>query len=1144
LKQKTIEVLALILASLNELKQEAASKPKRSNHKHATLIVVPPALVSQWLSEIAKVTGNSLVYEFFDCSTLTFHRKSTKEGPADIVVTTYNALEKSSKKLNSAKILKSCSWGRVVLDEMQEIRSSTTSIATNCEELECERRWMLSGTPLFEGVDDFRGELCFLRLEPFAGNLDDGFFDFAVKNHWQERSRHGLDTLKILSLLMLRRSKSMTIRSSNLPLLGLKPMNIVFEPVPQDRSERALYCFLEFLVHETITHEGKGDETKNKTFLRLLRELCVSPALLNGGLSCSSQLQTLNRLMIDHNRRKYGEGREQQSDDESGGQQTDDNDRQEEYYMSCDEAIRFLSQVQDAARVDAAFETSLNLGGGGGISRRNRATESVEQQCKEAQERAARAAHECEAARSKRAKARWHMALELITTGELSFQNCAAIKPTFLSLWRWRFMVTRIDGTNSRNLPIMLTRGWRPSETFFDTASSKRAKVNWQRALEKVTQGDIYVPSNEGASKSSKSVLTLWKCRFLAKNILSTGGAVVGCCRPAKKVDRLLALKCLFARRPEFAWSYPFSLFLQAIPADVTAKELHKSIIRLLLAKASDPLISQSTERLKVLPVFADPGSVTWRAVIHFAKPIDFEKVYRKSNTADGIGLFCSAQLAWITEEIALAEAKLKEAVAESKVYPCDTSKKNEIAAKKAYKTAELGLRIFSKDKSRAGHVSCTRGFGNLRDVRPKSFAALYESAKLLTEDQTGKLAVNMGIKAHEDKLVQRFGSVMGSSELSQEVQSLSAFDALQALRNGEAEKTKCPICLGPLGCSGGKLKLTRCGHLFCISCLDEFQQTAQGRMLHLPNQGQLTAPCPSCRKPVAFAEVMRVDPERTADQEASEKRRLDAKSLVHEASQMLEKSNGQLDPHLWEALYLAIDFPPGADKTVHGTFTAIPGQFLAHLRHATGMPVYCTPNEGADSFELPSKIRALLSDLPRDERSVVFASSKQTVKHLLMLLEINHIGCRGLFTGQSEAKSESAVQDWKTNDTIRVLVVQAGAAACGLTLTAASKMFILEPFIKHEEEQQAYARLHRYGQEKEVVCKIYYTPVSVESRLLEWRKRATSQAATEERIVYAPLRSETTEDAETAEHNQTRFLLGLRDDREGTEEGLDSDQD
>jgi SNF2 family DNA or RNA helicase len=315
--------------------------------------------------------------------------------------------------------------------------------------------------------------------------------------------------------------------------------------------------------------------------------------------------------------------------------------------------------------------------------------------------------------------------------------------------------------------------------------------------------------------------------------------------------------------------------------------------------------------------------------------------------------------------------------------------------------------------------------------------------------------------------------------------------------------------------------------------------------MLYLPTQGQLAAPCPSCRKPVYFAEVMQVDPKRTADQEACEKRREEAKSLVQQASHMLETSNGQLEPHLWEALYLAIDLPLGADKAVHGTFTAIPGKFLAHLRHSTGMPAHCGPNEGLSSFELPSKIRALLSDLPQDERSVVFASSKQTIKHLLTLLETKNIGCRGLFTGQSEAKSESAVQDWQSSDTIRVLVVQSGAAACGLTLTAASKMFILEPFIKHEEEQQAYARLHRYGQEKEVVCKIYYTPVSVESRLLEWRKRATGQAATEETIVYAPLRTEATEeDAETAEQNQTRFLLGLKGDHESTKEGFDTDLD
>lgn len=33
---------------------------------------------------------------------------------------------------------------------------------------------MLSGTPIFEGIDDLRGELNFLRLEPYAAKLEDG----------------------------------------------------------------------------------------------------------------------------------------------------------------------------------------------------------------------------------------------------------------------------------------------------------------------------------------------------------------------------------------------------------------------------------------------------------------------------------------------------------------------------------------------------------------------------------------------------------------------------------------------------------------------------------------------------------------------------------------------------------------------------------------------------------------------------------------------------------------------------------------------------------------------------------------------------------------------------------------------------------
>ena len=105
----------------------------------------------------------------------------------------------------------------------------------------------------------------------------------------------------------------------------------------------------------------------------------------------------------------------------------------------------------------------------------------------------------------------------------------------------------------------------------------------------------------------------------------------------------------------------------------------------------------------------------------------------------------------------------------------------------------------------------------------------------------------------------------------------------------------------------------------------------------------------------------------------------------------------------------------------------------------------------------------------------------------------------------------------------VLILVLQ------GLTLTDASKMFLMEPFLRHEEEQQAYGRLHRYGQTKEVQCKVYYTPVSVESRLLEWRKRDKSAEVGDQKVVFAQLKSaDETEINEDEDITQSRFLLGL----------------
>ena len=89
-------------------------------------------------------------------------------------------------------------------------------------------------------VEDLRGELNFLRLTPYAAKYEDGFFDFSIMNHWNQHSPHGLDTLKILGLLMLRRSKDMTLHSTGQSIMEQRKLTVEMVAVPQNSSERAL----------------------------------------------------------------------------------------------------------------------------------------------------------------------------------------------------------------------------------------------------------------------------------------------------------------------------------------------------------------------------------------------------------------------------------------------------------------------------------------------------------------------------------------------------------------------------------------------------------------------------------------------------------------------------------------------------------------------------------------------------------------------------------------------------------------------------------------------------------------------------------------------------------------------------------------
>ena len=135
-----------------------------------------------------------------------------------------------------------------MLDEMQEVRSSTTELARKCERLHGGLRWMVSGTPLYDKISDLQGELNFLRVSPFGAGHEDGFWRHVIGAPWQASDDSALDALQVLLHgVMMRHSKTQTWMDGT-TILALPPRELVLTPVQLEGSERAAYVWLEQLI--------------------------------------------------------------------------------------------------------------------------------------------------------------------------------------------------------------------------------------------------------------------------------------------------------------------------------------------------------------------------------------------------------------------------------------------------------------------------------------------------------------------------------------------------------------------------------------------------------------------------------------------------------------------------------------------------------------------------------------------------------------------------------------------------------------------------------------------------------------------------------------------------------------------------------
>ncbi|CAG1983420.1 unnamed protein product [Fusarium graminearum] len=306
---KTLEVIGLIMlhARSQPLVQSTDEAQAKLTPTGATLIVTPPSLRDQWVSEISR-HAPSLSVEVYE------GRKKISDDDEehiinelaghDIVITTYSVLSSEvhytiappERSRRHARVyqrpispLTQISWWRICLDEAQMIENGYSQAAKVARVIPRVNAWGITGTPVKNSVEDLQGLLLFLQYEPYC----------YTKSDWDHLRWNKSGFQRLFNKITLRHTKSMVRNELVLPSQKRFVISMPFTAV-EEQHYQSLYrdmaeaCALS-LDGEPLVEDWKpGDHAANmRTWLVRLRQTALHP-----------EVGSYNRRILGHNKNR------------------------------------------------------------------------------------------------------------------------------------------------------------------------------------------------------------------------------------------------------------------------------------------------------------------------------------------------------------------------------------------------------------------------------------------------------------------------------------------------------------------------------------------------------------------------------------------------------------------------------------------------------------------------------------------------------------------------------------------------------------------------------------------------------------------------------------------------------------------------
>ncbi|PKX97555.1 DEAD/DEAH box helicase [Aspergillus novofumigatus IBT 16806] len=301
---KTIEMLSLIHSHRNvspsregpNSSTRLVRMPSSTNAvlpaPNTTLVVAPTSLLSQWESEAMKASepGTMKVLMYYGADkTANLQELCSAGNPAapNIIITSYGVVLSESRQLamfnsNTQGGLFSVDFFRVILDEAHVIKNRRSKTARACYELRATHRWVLTGTPIVNRLEDLFSLVRFLQVEPWNNfSFWKTFITVPFESKDYVRALNVVQT--VLEPLVLRRTKTMKTPEGE-PLVPLPRRTIDIVEVELSEQEREIYDYIFTRAKRTFNDNIEAG-TLLKSFSTIfaqilrLRQTCCHPVL-------------------------------------------------------------------------------------------------------------------------------------------------------------------------------------------------------------------------------------------------------------------------------------------------------------------------------------------------------------------------------------------------------------------------------------------------------------------------------------------------------------------------------------------------------------------------------------------------------------------------------------------------------------------------------------------------------------------------------------------------------------------------------------------------------------------------------------------------------------------------------------------------